>query len=140
MKETLSHVLRYLGVIDPPEAAHDKTPADEQIVLFLPLGPDERLRVGTLHKEGDEFVFAYSPEFQSRTDVPTLPDFPDRGRVYRAPELWPFFLARLPPTNRPDVRDVIEQRGIEAHNTLEVLGELGKKAISSPYELELLAH
>lgn len=140
MRETLSHLLRYLGVGDAPDAAHDKTPSEEQIVLFLPLGPDQRLRVGTLRKDASEFVFAYAPEFQARTDIPTLPDFPDRERVYRAPELWPFFLARLPPTNRPDVREIIEQRGIEPENTLEVLGELGKKAISSPYELELLAH
>lgn len=140
MRRTLSDLLRYLGVGGSPDAAHDRTPGAEEVLLLLPLANGERLRVGSLRKDGDEFVFSYSQVFAARNDIPSLPDFPDRTRTYRSSELWPFFLARLPPTNRPDVREVIESRGIEPANTLEVLGQLGKRAISSPYELELLAH
>jgi len=124
-----------VGLRASPQADADRSPLG-QIGLYLSTGSD-RTEVGRLWKEGDEFVFEYSTEFQARTDLPTVPDFPDRDRAYRSPDLWPFFLARLPPSNRPDVEQAIREKGIGPQNTLELLAFLGRRAISSPYELEL---
>lgn len=72
---------------------------------------------------------------RSRGYLP-LPDFPKTDVVYRSPDLWPFFLARLPPVDRPDVQAEIARRNLESDDTLKLLGSLGRTAISSPYELE----
>lgn len=137
MKGLVEKLLRSLGLASAPDAAHDHTAADEQVVMFLPVKGQERVRVGVLRKDGDEYVFQYAPDFVQRTSLPPLPDFPERTKEYRSPSLWPFFLARLPPVGREDVRRAIQAQGIEPDSTLELLGRLGKKAISSPYELEL---
>jgi hypothetical protein len=134
MKRHLAEILRRLGIrSNETPAASD---SHERVLLYLP-ARGERVFVGELKREGDEFVFAYAPGFVRRLDLPPLPDFPQKDKTYRSARLWPFFLTRLPPAGRPDVRDVLSQRGIPASDTLQVLGELGRKAISSPYELEL---
>jgi len=135
MRAQFSEVLRLLGLRPSPTAHDDKT-IDEEVRLYL-RSAGEGIFVGRLRKEGDEFVFEYSKEFASREDLPSLPDFPHRNRPYRSADLWPFFLVRLPPSDRPDVQRVIRDKGIEPQNTLELLGKLGRRAISSPYELEL---
>jgi HipA-like protein len=134
MKARLDEVLRALGLrgrsVDPSVGT------DEELRVYLAVESDH-IYVGRLRREKDEFEFSYSSEFQAREDLPSITDFPDKTRNYRSPVLWPFFMARLPPSDRPDVRRQLEAAGIEPGNTLEVLGKLGRRAISSPYDLEL---
>lgn len=114
---------------------HSTQPGDsDSLNLVLPLDRGERIPVGTLRREADDFVFEYSAEFV-KSGLPLLPDFPKTGEVYRSPELWPFFLVRLPPVDRPDVRAEIERMNLQADDTLQILGRLGRAAITSPYEL-----
>lgn len=137
MKAPFADLLRRMGVNPGPRAADDKSQAEEEVRLFLDL-PDKRLFVGRLWKQREVFLFQYSDEFLSRTDLPLLPDFPRRDKgFYRSERLWPFFLVRLPPLGRADVQRAVKEEGIEPANTLEMLARLGRRAISSPYELEL---
>lgn len=133
---TLADLLRAIGLKTSPLPV--APPKHEEIRIYLALG-DVRVDVGRLRRDGSDFVFIYSNEFIGRKDLPPIPDLPEKHRTYRSPVLWPFFLARLPPTDRPDVQKQLEEKGIEAGDTLEVLGQLGKKAISSPYDLELIS-
>jgi len=130
----LSALLKILGLsrhsVGPQHAPGDS----ESLNLFLPLDRDERILVGTLRREAEDFVFEYSTEF-AKSGLPTLPDFPRTGDVYRSPDLWPFFLVRLPPLDRPDVRAEIERMKLDSEDTLKILGRLGRAAITSPYEL-----
>jgi len=111
---------------------------DEEVRVYLETDRG-RVYVGRLKRDREGFEFTYSAEFLARSDLPPIPDLPDKTRVYKATVLWPFFLARLPPTDRPDVREQLRAAGIAPDDTLEVLGKLGRRAISSPYDLELVA-
>ena len=136
MKAGLAEILRALGFKDQP--APPASPKDEEVRVYLEID-SARIYVGRLKRDREGFEFAYSPEFLARPDLPPIPDLPDKTRVYKSNVLWPFFLARLPPTDRPDVREQLRAAGIAPEDTLEVLGKLGRRTISSPYDLELVA-
>ena len=130
----LSALLQILGLSRRPVGPQHAAGDNDRLNLVLPLDRGERILVGTLRREADDFVFEYSTEFAQR-DLPLLPDFPKTGVVYRSPALWPFFLVRLPPVDRPDVRAAIVRMKLEADDTLKILGRLGRAAITSPYLL-----
>jgi HipA-like protein len=136
MKAGLAEILRALGFRDQP--ALPASPKDEEVRVYLEIDSG-RIYVGRLRRDREGFEFSYSPEFLARPDLPPIPDLPDKARVYKSSALWPFFLARLPPTDRPDVREQLQAAGIAADDVLEVLGKLGRRTISSPYDLELVA-
>jgi hypothetical protein len=133
----LGHILRALGVRSAQAVGDDKG-ATHQLKLYLQRPGHGRVLVGSLWKRGDRFVFEYADDF-AHANLPPLPDFPVTDRQYESPDLWPFFLVRLPPADRPDVQRVIKDRGLEPDDTLGILGKLGRKAVSFPYELEFAA-
>ena len=105
-----------------------------EIRVLIPT--DERLvRVGKLTVEGSEYVFRYAPEYAD-SDFPPIPGFPEKGREYRSYHLWPFFDVRLPSVKRADIQQLIRDRQLDEGDTLRMLGELGRKTITTPYELE----
>ena len=130
----LSALLQILGLSRRPVGPQHAAGDGDSLNLVLPLDRGERILVGTLRREADDFVFEYSTEFV-KSGLPLLPDFPKTGEVYRSPDLWPFFLVRLPPVDRPDVRAEIERMNRQADHTLQILSRLGRAAITSPYEL-----
>jgi HipA-like protein len=97
-----------------------------------------RLHVATMTEEDGEFVFRYSKEFRERTDISPIPGFPDVGDEYRSEVLWPFFQIRIPPINREDVQRVVEKHGIAHDDLFRLLGTLGHRTITTPYDLELV--
>ena len=106
-----------------------------ELRLSLPLD-GARVWVGTLSREAGEYVFEYSDEFRRRRDLPSLPAFPDKDKQYRSADLFPFFLARLPPIGRPDVERFVAEHHIDPKDTLRMLSVLGRKTITSPYEFD----
>jgi len=112
-------------------------PPARKLRLYLPL-EGERVWVGTLATERGEYVFRYSDEFRRRDELPPLPAFPDRDKEYRDTDLFPFFLARLPPIGRPDVERFVAEHHIDPADTLGLLSVLGRKTITSPYEFDTL--
>jgi HipA-like protein len=111
--------------------------SDRELRLYLPLA-GERVWVGTLGRDGDEYTFRYSEAFRRRRDLPSLPAFPDMTKEYRSPDLFPFFLARLPPIGRPDVERFVAEHHIDPADTLRLLSVLGRKTITSPYEFDAI--
>jgi hypothetical protein len=94
-------------------------------------------RIGALSVEGDEYVFRYDPGFAAKPVAEPIFGFPDLTREYRSTRLWPFFEVRMPPVDRPDVREVLARDDIEPTDTLAVLGRLSARAVASPYRFEL---
>ncbi|MDA4132078.1 MAG: HipA N-terminal domain-containing protein [Thaumarchaeota archaeon] len=93
--------------------------------------------LGTLTKEGEEFVFRYDRAFARSKDAKPISSFPDLTEEYRASRLWPFFAVRLPPLDRKDVQELVEQRQIPKTDVFRLLAELSSKAVTSPYRFSL---
>ena len=70
-------------------------------------------------------------------DVPPISAFPELEEEYRARELWPFFAVRMPPLDRPDIQNLLRERGLKKDDALGVLGSLAQKPISTPFEFEM---
>ncbi len=132
---TLSQVLRAMGLRQPHGAEDDSQPGDE-LRLYLARLNSPRVWVGSLRRADGEYIFEYSKEFAG-AHLPPVPDFPTIDQQYRSAELWPFFLVRMPPADRPDIRSLLSDRGLTQATTLQILAALGKRVVSSPYELEL---
>lgn len=114
----------------------DDPQGERYVQVLLPVG-GERVPIGRLWIDDGEFLFAYDPAFRDRDDIPPISAFPDRGGTYRLPVLFPFFKVRIPPTERADVKRVLDERGIDEKDTLRVLAELGGRIATSPYVLVL---
>jgi HipA-like protein len=102
------------------------------------LKQDGTLLLGSLTKEGPEFVFRYDPKFVKAEGATPISAFPALDREYRSEQLWPFFQVRVPPLERQDVQDFIEERKIPRTDVLRLLGELSAKAVTSPYRFSLV--
>ena len=82
--------------------------AEDKVSFELKLGA---LHVGTLTREAQEWVFAYSDAFARQRRVAPLVDFPMVGRVYRSEDLWPFFALRIPSTTQASVQAFLASKG-----------------------------
>jgi hypothetical protein len=102
-----------------------------RVLLATPSGV---VHIGTLMRDGGEYVFSYTPAFAA-SSLPAIGEFPDKGREYRSATLWPFFEVRMPRVGREDVKTVMAAKKIDPHDELRLLGELAKKSVASPYEL-----
>jgi HipA-like protein len=107
------------------------------------LGPSG-VRIGTLWQECTPwrtecamFFFQYDLAYAESPNAEPISAFPHLDGIYRSVNLWPFFAARIPPLQRPDVKKLLQQRGIQPDQTLEVLGAVAQKAPTNPYELRL---
>lgn len=97
---------------------------------------DDRVLVGTLVAEDDGFVFTYSRKYLD-SGRPLLEDFPEEE--LRSRRLFPFFEVRVPPVHRADIARLREQKGIAEDDLLGLLGKIGARSVTSPYEFELRA-
>jgi HipA-like protein len=106
------------------------------VIKVLGPAPDrDEVSVGVLTNEQGEFVFRYDPAYAARRDYPALVAFPEKHREYRSTVLWPFFDVRLPPLDRADIRHLIDEHKLHHADTLQLLGELGARTITTPYQL-----
>lgn len=130
------------AVIDALEAWGIRLPGTQggrpgkALSVYLPLEGGQRIHVGTLSIDDDEWLFEYSGAFKARQDLPPIPDFPDKQRPYRSEKLWPFFEVRIPPVARPDVELILKAKRLAAEDVFAVLAELGRQTLASPYQLE----
>lgn len=108
-----------------------------KVLVYWQVEGTKRL-VGSLTQEQGEYVFRYDAAFRD-SDLPGIAAFPDKAREYRERELWPFFDVRLPPLKRVDVQSVVAARNLEGADTLQLLGALASRSITTPYELRYSA-
>lgn len=93
------------------------------------------LPIGSLTYEDGLWTFAYSDEFKKRLDLRPIVQFPDREKVYRSDELWPFFGMRIPSLKQPAVEKLVAEEHIDPSDRAELLKRFGRRTISNPYEL-----
>lgn len=108
------------------------TPSDEEATFLLTF---DSLPVAILRLHQGTWEFRYTSEFKSQHALQPLIDFPDGEKVYRASELWPFFMARIPSLAQPKVQEAIAEEGLDQHSDVALLRRFGKKTISNPFVL-----
>lgn len=109
------------------------------MTLSLPGG--QRQIVGYLSRESGEYVFSYDPSFARSGQLPPIPEFPSVNDVYRSERLWAFFEARIPPPDRQDIKAILDRSatGTSSADVLSILGQVSRKTVASPYDLEVAA-
>lgn len=107
-------------------------PVEEKIAFKVMLGTRE---VGTLLADRGEWVFSYSDEFRSQTELNPIVDFPDVKKRYRSRTLWPFFALRIPSPEQPAVREFIRSQPNEKVDEGILLKEFGERSIANPFRL-----
>jgi HipA-like protein len=95
----------------------------------------KELEIGTLTFKDGEWVFKYSDEFKSQTEIQPMIDFPDTNKTYRSDELWPFFLSRIPGLSQPAVKELLRKEKINEDDEAALLKRFGKTSITSPFTL-----
>ena len=105
---------------------------EDKVSFELKLGA---LHVGTLTREAQEWVFAYSDAFARQRQVAPLVDFPMVGRVYRSEDLWPFFALRIPSTTQASVQAFLREQGETKAQAVEMIQKFGRRSISNPFVL-----
>lgn len=106
--------------------------AENKVTFELKLGA---LHVGTLTREAQEWVFAYSEAFADQRQVVPLVNFPMVGRVYRSEDLWPFFALRIPSTTQASVQAFLREQGETKARAVEMIQKFGRCSISNPFVL-----
>lgn len=95
----------------------------------------KELEIGSLVFKNGEWAFMYSDSFKSQNEILPLIDFPDKNKVYRSAELWPFFLSRIPGLSQPAVKDLLRKEKISEDDEAALLKRFGKNSITSPFTL-----
>jgi HipA-like protein len=92
--------------------------------------------IGELWSEADVYHFAYLPDFfkLKLKPVPGLPE-PEKDKVYKSAQLWPFFSVRIPDLTRKDVQDIVQSKGLDEKDRLGLLVVLGRETINNPFSL-----
>ena len=93
------------------------------------------LIIGHLELNDGIWIFYYSKEFKEQDELRPIVQFPDKDKVYKNEELWPFFTIRIPGLNQPEIQNILESEDIDKTNEVALLQRFGKKTISNPYEL-----
>ncbi len=95
-----------------------------------------RVKVGHLSHDGSTWEFRYDEEFKQRPDIRPLEGFKGLDAVYRSPVLFPIFQVRIPDTQRPDVRRLLEQKKLQEPRKVDLLRVFGRRTLAAP-NLEL---
>jgi HipA-like protein len=118
------------------EEAEPHLPKDENATFELKV---DNIVVGILHCDHGTWEFKYTAEFKKHSnEYNRIIGFSDLEKVYHNETLWPFFQTRIPGLKQPAVREILEKEKINETNEVELLKRFGKKAISNPYELQLV--
>lgn len=131
--ETLDSIMRSWGQFDRRPGRSPK-----KLLVYLPEA-GTRVLVGNLSVQGDgedaEFVFRYSADYRKR-GLPPIKDFPELAGEFRSDRLPTFFMARIPPLDRDDVRTLLAERKVATTDLIGVLGHVARRDVASPFELE----
>jgi HipA-like protein len=131
MLEKAKKLFKYLN--QHSEGHEDlETPQDIHAEFILKY---KSLTVGFLELHEGIWTFSYSQEFKEQEDLRPIVQFPDKNKIYKNEELWPFFTIRIPGLNQPEIQRIIESENIDRTNEVELLKRFGEKTISNPYEL-----
>jgi HipA-like protein len=111
------------------------TPSDSNITFLLKY---KNLEIGKLALQNGRWVFSYTDEFKQQDELQPLIGFPQVEKVYESPELYPFFVQRIPGLKQPKVQQIIEKENIDASNEVALLKRFGEVSIANPFRLEAI--
>lgn len=121
-----------LTVLRPEEGGSE---ADRREFRVIWQDPESRalLHVGWLEFTGEEFVFSYTDDARTRAGFEPFTAFPTFEQVYRSPDLFPFFEARIASAADSGFDAVIDALGLsKAQATPAEL--LARSASESPHD------
>lgn len=83
--------------------------------LVLRQNPETReyVRVGTLRRTGDRYIFEYTERARRDPDFTPLPGFPDTSRTYSSTELFATFANRVMTPRRDSYRRYLQMIGVD---------------------------
>jgi HipA-like protein len=116
----------------PDEQQGMVTPMDDHAHFNLMVG---NMLVGELTLDRGVWSFRYSKHFKHQQEYATLPDFPEKERVYTSDELWPFFVSRIPGLGQPAVQKQLGRKDMEEKNLVKLLRSFGQRSATNPYRL-----
>jgi HipA-like protein len=125
MLKLLNIGIEWLTGIKKPAKGHD-------VVFHLKL---DKLPVGNLRLENDQWVFAYAPEFRAQTEIKPIVGFPAPEREYRSAELWPFFALRIPSLQQPVVQQFVQEQ--KEVDQVKLLEHFGQRSVANPFLLSM---
>ncbi|MFK7949501.1 MAG: HipA N-terminal domain-containing protein [Saprospiraceae bacterium] len=106
--------------------------AQEKFVLKL-----ENIEIGYLECREGIWSFYYSEAFKNKSDLYSIPGFPNLDKKYTSESLWPFFKIRIPGLGQPAIKEILSKENIDKRNELALLKRFGKRSIANPYTLIL---
>ncbi|WNJ16654.1 HipA N-terminal domain-containing protein [Pontibacter sp. G13] len=109
-----------------------RTPSSDQFIFHLKY---KRLLIGVLELENGIWRYQYSDEFKEQDRIRPITNFPKLDKTYEAPELWPFFVARIPGLKQPKVQQIIQEEQIDPNNSAQLLKRFGESSINNPFKL-----
>ncbi len=117
-----------------PESLQNlETPQDENFVFDLLY---KQNFIGKLELLKGNWEFEYSEDFRNQNKLTTLIDFPNKDKKYSSNKLWPFFISRIPSSERPEIKEYIIEKKIDENNEAELLKYFGQKSITNPFILK----
>jgi hypothetical protein len=127
----LDKVLRYLRGVSSGRGteAIDRS-NDAEFVLVL-----GRLPMLILSRNSQGWTMRYTEAFKMQSRIAPLVPFPDVNKVYRSPELWPFFSVRIPSIARPEVQRTVREEHLDYDDVAAMLRRFGRKSVADPFEL-----
>jgi len=111
-----------------------ETPVDQYYHFILSYN---KLIIGELVLDKGIWKFSYADEFKQQTKIKPLPEFADINKVYESPELFPFFLHRIPSLSQPKVKRVVAQENLDKENEAALLKRFGRVSVSNPFQLSI---
>jgi hypothetical protein len=87
------------------------------------------------NNETKVYRFEYTEEAKDLGERAIVPDFPNLEKVYESKYLAPFFISRIPPPNRPLIKEEREEKGI-AEDPLSLLEHFGRRTWNNPFIVE----
>lgn len=91
--------------------------------------------VGYLNFDGTIWVFNYSSWFKEQDDLEPLFEFPQKDKVYKSSELWPFFESRIPSLKQPKIQKYLENHPLDRYDKVKLLELFGITSVNNPYKL-----
>jgi len=113
--------------------ASSTVPTERILEVYLDLPDGQRLLVGRLSQEQDEYVFRYDSDYKGNP----ISAFPRTTNEYRSEFLWPFFATRIPPFDRADMQKEIANQSLREDQVIEILGTIARVSATNPYKLKL---
>ncbi len=94
------------------------------------------LLVGILTRPDLDWLFEYSNDFKQQENLRAIVQFPDLEKTYRSRELWQFFASRIPSTERPEIKELIDREKIDENDTVALLKRFAVRVIANPFFLK----